>query len=430
MRGRGLKFVSGLCLLAACNAAAFATAGMYHRVALLMPEQETPPVTGSTAIGCGTFVIDTCTNTVRYYIVVCGLSSAETAAHIHGYAPPGAPAGVVHVLPLGTTKIGVWVYPEADEAAILAGRAYVNIHTVANPTGEVRGQIVTHVAKLDGLQETPAVATAGTGWAVATVLPGTMTMEYYIAFTGLTGVENNAHIHGPARHLQPAGVLHPLALGSPKIGVWNFTAADLPAVNDGRLYINIHSTFAGGGEIRGQLTPLVNPIDGAQETPPIATNGCGCAQLSIDTAANVLGYDISYRQLTGVENNAHIHGYSARGVPSGVVNGLALGARKLGTWAYPAANEPQILGGLTYVNIHSTFAGGGEIRGQLDFFPPLPCPADINCDGVVDITDLSIQLANFGSISATPCDGDIDGDGDVDITDVSLLLAAFGTACP
>lgn len=430
MRVQRLKAILTTVIVAATTSSAFAAGGIFSRVALLMPEQETPPVAGSNAIGCGTFIIDTCANTVRYYIVVCGLSSAETAAHIHGYVPPGVPGGVVHPLPMGTTKIGVWVYPEADELSILSGRAYVNVHTVANGGGEVRGQIVTHVAKIDGMQETPATGSAGTGWAVATVLPYSMSMDYYIVFGGLSSAEIAAHIHGPARHLAPAGVLHPLPAGSPKVGTWNFTAADEPAIYDGRIYINIHSVMFGGGEIRGQLTPLVNPIDGAQETPPIATNGCGCALLSIDDVANVLGYDISYRGLAGAETAAHIHGYAPRGTPAGVVNPLALGARKLGTWAYPAANEAQILGGMTYANVHSAVAGGGEIRGQLDFFPPLPCPEDINCDGVIDITDLSIQLANFGSTTANACDGDVDGDHDVDLVDLSLLLAVFGTGCP
>ena len=59
-----------------------------------------------------------------------------------------------------------------------------------------------------------------------------------------------------------------------------------------------------------------------------------------------------------------------------------------------------------------------------------PCPADLDGSGQVDLTDLSIQLANFGLTGgAGPEDGDLDGDQDVDLTDLSLLLAAFGTLC-
>lgn len=59
-----------------------------------------------------------------------------------------------------------------------------------------------------------------------------------------------------------------------------------------------------------------------------------------------------------------------------------------------------------------------------------PCPGDLDGNGFVELADLSIQLANFGTASgATEEDGDMDADGDVDLTDLSLMLALFGTAC-
>jgi hypothetical protein len=55
---------------------------------------------------------------------------------------------------------------------------------------------------------------------------------------------------------------------------------------------------------------------------------------------------------------------------------------------------------------------------------------DLDADGDVDLTDLSVQLANFGASGVGPEDGDLDGDTDVDLTDLALMLAAFGTTCP
>lgn len=53
---------------------------------------------------------------------------------------------------------------------------------------------------------------------------------------------------------------------------------------------------------------------------------------------------------------------------------------------------------------------------------------DLDHDGDVDLTDLSILLSNFGLGSGqTYEDGDIDGDGDVDLEDLSILLANYGT---
>jgi photosystem II stability/assembly factor-like uncharacterized protein len=52
---------------------------------------------------------------------------------------------------------------------------------------------------------------------------------------------------------------------------------------------------------------------------------------------------------------------------------------------------------------------------------------DLNADGVVDLADLGILLANFGKTEGmTYEDGDIDEDGAVDLSDLGALLAVFG----
>jgi hypothetical protein len=55
--------------------------------------------------------------------------------------------------------------------------------------------------------------------------------------------------------------------------------------------------------------------------------------------------------------------------------------------------------------------------------------ADVNDDCVVNITDLGILLAHFGSPGGH-ADGDTNGDGTINITDLGNLLSLFGTACP
>jgi hypothetical protein len=54
------------------------------------------------------------------------------------------------------------------------------------------------------------------------------------------------------------------------------------------------------------------------------------------------------------------------------------------------------------------------------------CPGDANGDNQVDLADLNLVLANFGT--AGP-DGDVNGDGQVDLADLNLVLANFGTTC-
>jgi len=59
-----------------------------------------------------------------------------------------------------------------------------------------------------------------------------------------------------------------------------------------------------------------------------------------------------------------------------------------------------------------------------------PCPTDLNGDGFTDLSDLAIQLSNFGTAGGAALeDGDVDGDRDIDLSDLSQMLAAFGAAC-
>ncbi len=67
--------------------------------------------------------------------------------------------------------------------------------------------------------------------------------------------------------------------------------------------------------------------------------------------------------------------------------------------------------------------------GAYEFGAGVPCPADLDGDGQIGLSDLSILLNNFGTTGASPADGDLDADGDVDLTDLSALLGLFGTPC-
>ncbi|MBI3782068.1 MAG: CHRD domain-containing protein, partial [Deltaproteobacteria bacterium] len=104
--------------------------------------QETPP-TGSSGAGFGTFTLDTVAHTLDYNITFGGIPSAELAAHIHGPAGLGIPAGVLFGLPLGSPKVGTLTgLSPGDESNFLAGLTYVNIHTIDFPGGEIRGQLI------------------------------------------------------------------------------------------------------------------------------------------------------------------------------------------------------------------------------------------------------------------------------------------------
>lgn len=366
---------------AMATAPAHAECDVFSYSCVLTGQQETP-VVASGGFGGGQFTIDTVANTVTYRIVFTGLTSAETAAHIHGYAGPGTPAGVVHPLPAGNPKVGVWNYAEADEANILAGNTYVNIHSANFGGGELRGQIVPLNASLTGAQD--GTASAGQGWGVFTIDTTTNELDYHIEFAGLTTAETAAHIHGVSLHGTAAGVLFNLGTGTPKTGTWVYPEANEADILLGRTYVNVHSTMFPGGEIRGQIVPIVVPIDGDQETAPTGSPGAGIALVGIDTEANELGFDIRFANLSSAETAAHIHGFAPAGSPAGVLFGLPAGSPKIGTWTYLLTDEPGVLGGETYINIHSANHGGGEIRGQIE---PFFCQPTVAVNDPVAVLD-------------------------------------------
>lgn len=97
-----------------------------------------------------------------------------------------------------------------------------------------------------------------------------------------------------------------------------------------------------------------------------------------------------------------------------------------------ASTAPSTLVTLSLAGEATTVGGVGfsAVTG-LAFIPSRPdCPGDVTSDLAVDLADLAILLAYFGTLSgASACQGDLNGDGGVDLADLALLLAYFGATC-
>jgi predicted lipoprotein with Yx(FWY)xxD motif len=246
--------------------------------------QENPPVV-TTATGQGTAVISADGSTITYIVTYSGLSGTLNAAHIHTGAA-GANGGVILPLTAGPSPMtgtltaanfsasgSVTTFAQAV-AAIRAGTTYFNLHTAANPGGEIRGQIVAagdaDFADLNGAQENPPVATAASGKGLAVISADASTITYLVTYSGLSGTVNAAHIHTGAVGAN-GGVILPLtASASPMTGT--LTSADfsasgsvttfpqaVAAIRAGTTYFNLHTSANPGGEIRGQIGVTVAP---------------------------------------------------------------------------------------------------------------------------------------------------------------------------
>ena len=112
--------------------------------------------TGSPGIGSANITLDTGTNILTWNITWSGLIGAPLLMHFHGPALPNQNAGVqVGTGVVGPPVIGNAVIDDLQEADLLAGLWYLNLHTSAFPGGEIRGTVLvipepTTVALLGG----------------------------------------------------------------------------------------------------------------------------------------------------------------------------------------------------------------------------------------------------------------------------------------
>ncbi len=340
------------------------------------------PVNASPASAVGSFIVSSASSKIDYKIVANGLTGPITSAHLH-YGAFGVNGGIAAPLTFsGNTLVGSY-QPTTNGFvdSFFRGRIYLNIHTAANPGGEIRGQIfyegdgIGFDGIIEGAQEIPAVTTNAKGAMYANIRSTLDTLDYGIQINGLTPTQ--AHFHNGAAgtsgaalvNLTPVGAAYP-NLYSGKIAV---TPAMLAALIRDSFYVNFHTALNPTGEIRGQVlsvlrTGLVSNLCGGQEVPAVTTNASGAGYMSLSRDKLDVALDVVTNGLSSNATGAHVH-RGAKGVNGPVV--ISLNNRTVGN----AANGAYLLGavpafadsvsrGLTYFNFHNTANPNGEIRGQ------------------------------------------------------------------
>jgi hypothetical protein len=106
--------------------------------------QQVPPVTPA-GTGTARLLVNTITRRITGVVNFSGLTSATLAGHIHR-APAGVNGGVIIPLSggLGVTSGRMTVNATLTAAqlrSLMTNKLYLNIHTVNNGNGEIRGQI-------------------------------------------------------------------------------------------------------------------------------------------------------------------------------------------------------------------------------------------------------------------------------------------------
>jgi len=126
---------------------------------------------------------------------------------------------------------------------------------------------------------------------------------------------------------------------------------------------------------------------GTQENPANNSQGTGTFLATLDTVTGAFTYDVSFQGMTSNVTLGHIHGPASPTANASPILNFgtlagptfttgALSGTAHGTTTLNAQNQltsaingdslkKLLLSGLTYVNIHTTQNGGGEIRAQL-----------------------------------------------------------------
>ena len=153
-------------------------------------------------------------------------------------------------------------------AAGIIGAALIAVVATSCGSDSTAPALPTYTATLSGANEKPnAITSSGTG--VATFVDAGSEIDWTLQFDGLTNAFAS-HIHGPGDANTVAGVIVNLFLpvgntGAPKpvtmqgvITNNSNTSVSLDSLralfNNGKAYVNVHTTANGGGEIRGQVS--------------------------------------------------------------------------------------------------------------------------------------------------------------------------------
>ena len=127
----------------ALGAVAFAGPASAEKLKATLDGKSEVPATTTSGTGTADLDYDAASKKLSWKLSYSGLSGPATAAHFHGPAEAGKNAGVAVAIPNATSSPveGSATLTDAQAADLVGGRYYINIHTAANPGGEIRGQV-------------------------------------------------------------------------------------------------------------------------------------------------------------------------------------------------------------------------------------------------------------------------------------------------
>lgn len=203
------------------------------------------------------------------------------------------------------------------------------------------------------------------------------TLKYNIVVSNLTSGDaiTAAHIH-----LGNAGTSGSVYIpfngtfsGSTVTGTVQLTAGQADTLRNMETYVNVHSTQAGAGLVRGQVDSKVVyaadiALSGANEVPAVTTTATGVATIRLLENKKLYVKVVVNNLETGdAMTFAHFHSGSST-VSGPVLLGFYSAAADFGTLKVVTVDNTfynSLLADPMYVNTHSALRGSGLIRGQV-----------------------------------------------------------------
>lgn len=279
---------------------------------------------------------------------------------------------------------------------------------------------------MNGSSVVPPVTTNGTGILTGTYNDVTNELTFTVNFFGLSGVTTGAHFHGPATTTQNAGTIliwtgFPLGVTS---GTYSNTFVLDPVTEtvlmQGRMYADIHTAYAFNGEIRIQMGMQLRYLQLNYLTEGMyndLTNKMVKDTVELNLRSSVFPYAIvdAARSTVDSTGKAIFISFSAPSFTPYYMqvlhrNGLEIWSSTMVSWT----NQSLIY---DFTNAASKAYGNNMVQKGARF---CTYSGDVNHDGVIDATDLSMIDNEALAFITGYVDTDLNGDNFVDGTDYSI----------
>ncbi len=260
----------------------------------LSDTQEVPLLTSS-ATAVGAVTLDHDSGALVVNVNTTSLDDA-VAAHVH-QGPAGVNGAILIGLNQDPSDVKHWqsdgaVLDAAGLQAFDAAQLYINVHTPANPGGEIRGQIVPPnkavlFVPLSGSEEVPPVVINARATAAITYDPSFAAGDIEVHINTL-GLDDSVAAHV---HQAPKGANGPVLIGLNQdpndVSHWQsdgavLDAAGIAAFNAGELYVNVHTPAEPDGAVRGQIVP--------PSAPPASGGSFQVASITPAAGANLTSF--------------------------------------------------------------------------------------------------------------------------------------------